>query len=180
MKINQFKIEVDRNLLRYCVPQSVWRQPPFKLPDPDGQIEYNVRRWYVRKAKVFALTAADELRVEYGAAFLVMASLLSDPHHEIWWMRIEDQKLTRYTGQFKDPKPWPKNEADPTIVVHTQLGPTLTAVQTESVRDLIARWPQAQHLVCGHGTEPVDLAHALMIPIYGQLSLRNTVEITSV
>lgn len=177
-KVNR-TIEANRELLKYCVPQSVWRQSPFRIED-DGQVEHAIRQWYTGRARIFGLSAPDQLRAEYAAAFLLGVSMVRNPHHEIWWMRIEDQKLTRYTGQYKDPKPWPENKAEPSIVVHTQLTAKPTPVQTESVRDLIAKWPQAQHLLCGYGLEPIALAHTFMTPIYGQLWLGTVGEITSV
>jgi len=97
-----------------------------------------------------------------------------NPQHDVLWFASYHDELKRYTAEFEVPAK--RREDPPTLTVVTNLGAQSTNVQLEKVRELWHRWPGTPIIVCGYGWQPLQLAKATCMPVYGAIHINPTRE----
>jgi len=181
-------VRVDRRALRYAVPGSVFRQSEFKwrpqdVPGLTAERQVDTLTNWGRPggalhANVVIITAYEQLRSEYAAAWLVEQHMQQNPQHDVLWFASYHDELERYTAEFKVPAK--KREDPPTLIVVTNLGLQATSIQLEKVRELWHRWPGTPIIVSGYGRTPMELAKAACMPVYGAIHINPTREVLEV
>lgn len=178
------RFRLDRNFVRYVVPGQVFRQPEFKWRpvDVDGlsateQLTH-LHKWNQRPSgpQRFVVTAWDQAHSDYVAACLAQAHMWTNPHSQVFWLHMWDDKLDRYTAQFRNPIAKKLRETSPSLVVCTGLTNESTDIQCEKVREVAALYPSVPLIAAGFGLglKPRDLAHHLMIPMHRALHITPT------
>jgi hypothetical protein len=185
--MTKVSIRVDRQVVKYAVPSSVFRQSQFKWVPQDvcgltrDQQLKSLTNWINGRSigpQVFVITSYEQLRAEYAAAYLVESHINHNPYHDVLWYSAYDEPLDRYTAEFTVPAK--KRENVPTLIICTNLGLQTTRTQFEKVRDLWARWPQVPLVVAGYGRNPVELANELCMPLHGGLHINPIHEVLDV
>ena len=175
MKTKRMTIRVDRHELRYAVPSPVWRQGEYRWKPEliegltaDQQFE-SLGMWNrdSQSGQVFVVTSDNQLKADYFAALLCELHQKQNRHATILWLTMWDEKLDRYTAQFRPAVPAAK-EIEPTMLVLNGLGLGSTDVQVEKARDVIARWPLVPTVIVGVGThiDPITFGRFMMIPVH--------------
>jgi hypothetical protein len=169
-------IRCDRHALRYAVPSPVWRQSEFRWKPEDlkgltaDQQFQSLGMWNrnSQTAQTFVVTSHDVLKAEYFAAMLVEMHMRQNRHSNVLWLPIYDDKLDRYTAQFRDAVPRAKREIEPTLIVLSNLQLESTNVQVEKARDVMARWPSIPTVIVGTSKhiDPITFAHYMLMPMH--------------
>lgn len=176
MTTKRMTIRVDRHLLRYAVPGSVFRQSEFswKPEDVNGlsadtQFE-SLGHWNrdSQSRQTFIVTSDNDLKANYFAALLVELHVKQNRHSQTLWLPIYDDELDRYTAQFRDAVPKRQRQLEPTVIVLTGYTIDSTNVQVEKGRDVMARWPLVPTVIVATSKliDPILLAHYMMVPMH--------------
>lgn len=174
----KIKVKVrDRNLLSGVVHGSVWRQSHFiweptafviesqrlepRIIEASKQIT-SLQKFTEAPNRPMVYVVAgnpDDSRAKYFAAYLAYLHKCKYQHRaEIFWEAV--------FGGFENALL--KKDANPTMLIISNLSENSTAVKIEKAKDLIERWPNIPRVVVCAGEDPISFAATkLHVPAHG-------------
>jgi hypothetical protein len=164
------KIRVSRDM-RHYIPNSVYQQGPF-IPrfkqvgditvDLQSELLYQAVRQPTRRAiTIVGDTMATPSVGRYFATFLAQHVHMKS-HDSLLYVYCDDAVPDEWTSVVHAPE---MRRQDKPCALLISMGQTLSEVQRERARDIMAKWEVPTIIQCS-GHNPVEIAHALYKPCH--------------